>query len=159
MTRALAMAAALSLAPVARADAAETLARVAILEAGTRDREHAAIWHVLKRRADRAGWPIERMAAAYSSPVRRGHWPAWAAALPGHVWSRVVTNARAFLGGGVGDPCPGAWHWGDRRGDLARALRAGWRPVRCDGAANLFWSPRHSSPRNPSRDDGRKRAQ
>lgn len=125
----------------ARADAAETLARVAVLEAGLAEREHAAIWHVLRRRADRAGWPIERMARAYSSPVRRGHWPAWAAALPGHVWSRVVTNARAFLGGGVGDPCPGAWHWGDRRGDLARALRAGWRRVDCGPTKNLFWAP------------------
>jgi len=142
MTRALALAAALSLAPVAHADATETLARVAVLEAGFRSEvDHAAIWSVLRRRADRAGWPIERMAIAYSSPVRRGHWPAWAADAPASAWERVRARAAAFLAGKVPNPCPGALHWGDAYGDKARATRAGWRRVWCRGAVNLFWAP------------------
>ena len=65
MTRAIVLAAALSLAPVVHADAAETLARVAVLEAGfSSTADHVAIWTVLRTRADRAGWPIERMAVA-----------------------------------------------------------------------------------------------
>lgn len=139
MTRALALAAALSFAPVAHADATETLARVAVLEAGFRSEvDHAAIWSVLRRRADRAGWPIERMAIAYSSPVRRGHWPAWAADAPASAWERVRARAAAFLAGKVPDPC-GADHFGNRGADAARAIRAGWRSVSCGNTLNLFW--------------------
>lgn len=126
----------------ARADATETLARVAVLEAGFRsDADHVAIWSVLRARADRAGWPIERMARAYSSPVRRGHWPAWAAAAPSSAWDRVRKRALLFLTGRLRARCR-ADHFGDARGDLARALRAGWRRVDCGETKNIFWGGR-----------------
>lgn len=114
---------------------------MAVLEAGFRaERDHAAIWHVLARRAERAGWPIERMAVAYSTPLRRGRWPAWAANAPGHAWERVRARAVAFMAGDVGDPCRGrAMHWGDRTGDAVRAQRAGWTLAGCGRTANLFW--------------------
>jgi hypothetical protein len=152
MTRAIVLAAALSLAPVVHADAAETLARVAVLESGfSSTADHVAIWSVLRRRADRAGWPIERMAVAYSSPMRRGHWPAWAATAPREAWDRVRERARLFLGGRLRAPCQ-ADHWGDARGDLARALRAGWRRVGCGPTRNLFWATARPSEatRHPS---------
>lgn len=142
MTRALVMAAALSMAPIARADATETLARVAVLEAGfSSTADHVAIWSVLRTRADRAGWPIERMARAYSSPVRRGHWPAWAATAPREAWDRVRNRALLFLTGRLRARCR-ADHFGDARGDLARALRAGWRRVDCGETKNIFWGGR-----------------
>lgn len=69
----------------------------------------------------------------------------------GHHWSDETR--RYFM------PCPAC---GKTVEDIDNEKRAaqGLGPVeRGDGAANLFWSPRHSSPRNPGRDDGRKRAQ
>lgn len=138
-------AAAIALAPAtARADDAETLARVAVLEAGfSAERDHAAIWHVLSRRAARAGWSIERMAVAYSSPMRRGRWPAWAENAPDSAWRRVLARAAAFLAGDVGDPCGGrAIHWGDRAGDAIRAQRAGWLLATCGETRNAFWMVR-----------------
>lgn len=120
-------------------DLAVTLAQVAIAEAGpSATADHDAVWHVLRKRAERAGWPIGRMARAYSSPLRRGL-PAWVWQIPARRWAAVILRARAFLLGDVPDPCPQAIHWGDRKGDAARALAAGWHPVSCGPTANLFW--------------------
>lgn len=134
-----AIAAALLASSPAHADPALTLARVAVAEAGFRaPTDHAAIFHVLQRRAHRAGWSIERMSYAYSSPMKRGM-PAWARRAPASAWAPVIARARAFLRGEVPNPCPGADHWGDRRGDLLRARRAGWRMAGCTGTLNAFW--------------------
>lgn len=142
----------------ARADDAVWLGRVAVAESGwSAPADRAAIWHVISRRAGRAGVSLATMARAYSSPLRRGHWargleangrrpaafPArlrWSVHRP--AWEAILEAARAFLRGEVADPCGGsALHWGDRRGDLARALSYGWRRVDCGRTANLFWKP------------------
>lgn len=149
--------AAIALAPAtARADDAVWLARVAVAESGwSAPRDRAAIWHLLARRAERLGWTLPAMVRAYSSPLRRGHWALGLGAngrrpdgFPGRLswaahrgaWEAVLGDARAFLAGGIGDPCRGeAEHFGDRAGDAERARAAGWRRVDCGNTANLFW--------------------
>lgn len=122
--------------------------------------DHAAIGHVLVRRATVQGVPVEELAQRYVSVFKprvvsaRAHWlrglttectppPAW----PRNArWSRaaclnVVARARALLSGDLPDPCHGrAQHWGAPYGvDHARALRAGWERVDCGNTANAFW--------------------
>lgn len=155
MVRAAALAAALLLAAPARADDSVWLARVAVAESGwSSPADRVAIWHLLRRRAARLGLALPTMVVSYSSPLRRGHWalglgahgrrppgfPArlsWSAHRPR--WEAVLEHARAFLGASQPDPCPEAEHFGDREGDLRRAIRARWVPVDCGNTANLFW--------------------
>lgn len=123
--------------------------------------DHAAIGHVLIRRATQAGISLADMAHAYVSIFKasvqgypRTRWvrgltsaceapPMWPSSIR---WSRpaclnVVARARALLSGDLPDPCHGrAQHWGSRTGvDHARALRAHWKRVDCGKTLNAFW--------------------
>ena len=158
MVRAAALAAALLLAAPARADDSVWLARVAVAESGwSSTADQVAIWHTLRRRAAKLGISLPTMVVSYSSPLRRGHWalgleahgrrppgfPArlsWGAHRPR--WEAILEHARAFLHAAAPDPCPEAEHFGDRDGDLRRALRKKWTPVDCGPTANLFWTTR-----------------
>lgn len=160
------------------ASPALALARMAVAEAGwVAHRDHAAMWHVVARRAGRAGWTVQQMAYTYSSPLRRGkHWalglPPWASdvappGLPARVgwpahrleWERLLRAAQAFTEGAVGDPCRGrAWHWGDRAGDRARAVRAGFHAVGCGPTLNLFWAPPSAGPARAFRSPNKSKA-
>lgn len=126
-------------------------------------RDHAAIAHVLQRRADAQGRTLDELTRQYVSVFKvavagkprtkwvRGlttacekpdGWPS-----KERRWSRtaclnVVARARAFLSGDLLDPCAGhADHWGGSM-DVARARRAGWRVVDCGRTHNTFWGTR-----------------
>lgn len=130
---------------------------------------HAAVWHVLRRRADRRGRTLAQTTRAYCalwSPrggrtsraqwVRSLHAPVAAASprphgWPGNaswprhapMWRAVYHRAGDMLRGGVGDPCGStAWHFGGAM-DEARAKRAGWVRVQCgDTGGQRFWGRR-----------------
>lgn len=123
----------------ARADDADVLARVAVLEAGFASRsDHLAIWYVLEKRAKKHNVTLTEMAFRYSSPMKKTM-PNWALSAPKSLWSQVVRHARLFLDKKTHNPCPQADHWGNRHGDSKRALEAGWQQVRCGKTLNLFW--------------------
>ena len=129
----------------------------AVAEADWSASDRAAIWHVLKRRADRAGVSMEAMLRRYVSAFRvrpsarirwvmeleptcsqPAHWPsnqAWPHYQPKCL--QAFSDAQAFASGVLTDPCPGATHFGGMRlaADHARAATAvaagRWRVVRC----------------------------
>lgn len=145
---------------------AEACARVAVGEAGwdPSTGDAAAITNVLRRRAERRGTSIARMARLYSS----GHfdrtrarrrwiagltlaasrplgWPvqlAWRGDYRAR-WLAMVEHVRAVLRGDLPDPCGGeADHWGARSEalpDIHRARAAGWDELDCGDTANAFW--------------------
>lgn len=148
----------------------EALARVCAAEAGwdTRTGDCAAIVHLLRRRAQRHEIRVATMARLYSSRhfdrerLDRRRWIAglrldgrrpggWPGRLPWSryraAWRQVIAHVRAVLRGEVGDPCPGADHWGGPMDDW-RARAAGWARVECSSSTrNRFWNV----PQAPSR--------
>jgi len=141
------------------------LAIAFVAEAGwDAEQDHAAIGHVLRKRAERRGIALRQQAVEYvsafkvASPRSRwllalnldarkpDGWPSslsWAAHVPR--WLRVVERARAFLRGEIADPCSaGVVHWGARTGvDMTRARRAGMVLARCSARTrNAFWRVR-----------------
>ena len=137
------------------------LARVAFAEAGLDNHEdHAAVWHVLRRRSRLLGISIEQTAKRYCSLYKTNHKRAQkirGLRAEGHrlsdsprrgrvserqAWIATIKRAQLFLKGNVEDPCAEpAVHFGDRHGDKLRAERAGWRRVSCP-TKNLFWAIR-----------------
>jgi hypothetical protein len=147
------------------AERVEAIARVTVAEEGFALTDgHAAIAHLLVRRAARLGLTPRRMAHAYSgrhfqadrTDARRwiadlrldAHrprgWPrgtSWARHRP--QWLAVVEHVRAVLRGEVADPCPSAMHWGAPSLDRTEV---GWVRVECGDALNHFWRiPRRGS--------------
>lgn len=143
---------------------APVLARVSVGEAGwdPSTGDAAAITHVLKRRAERRGVSVSRMARWYSTghfdaSRHRRRWvagltasatrpPGWPSGLPWRDgyrqrWLAMVDHVEAVLRGDVPNPCPGADHWGAPYGiDMERARRAGWHRVQCTTQTlNVFW--------------------
>jgi len=123
--------------------------------------DRAAEWHVLGKRAAKAGTTTEQLAQRYVSVFK-----AAVVGQPRTKWLRAITadcgrpvglptsetwdvaqcqhvrlEAEQFLGGTLPDPCPNAMHWGMRTGiDHERALRARWKPATCaQKMANDFW--------------------
>ena len=121
-----------------------TLALTLVAEAEYAETDHAAILHVLDRRAARGGETPAQHAMRYSSFWRRPETPARVLRRirkNPEKWRATLERVRRFERGELPDPCRGrALHWGDREGDLARAKRAGWARVSCGNTANLFWS-------------------
>jgi len=141
---------------------AEACARVSVGEAGwdPATGDAAAITNVLRRRAERRGVSISRMARLYSTghfdgarsrrrwiagltlaASRPSGWPAqlaWRGDYRAR-WLAMVEHVRSVLRGEVPDPCPGADHWGGPMDDW-RAERAGWARVECRSPTrNRFW--------------------
>jgi hypothetical protein len=129
-------------------------AQVCWVEAGWRLADCAAITRVLVRRAERAGWSVERMARAYSAIERDHARAAFARQLPAGLtarelerWSLLRAVAEGALDGRISSPCRGALHWGGPKlaPDVRRAGRAvregRWKRVRCSvEVANAFYA-------------------
>jgi hypothetical protein len=130
------------------------LAQVCWLEATFRLTDCAAIHYAIKRRAERAGWPYEKMLTRYSAidsgtaraqaalALPDGDVPAWTAKQNG-AWRNVRDVAAGALAGDVRDPCKGSTGWGGpaiegdrKRIDAAVASRRAV-VVQCD-TANVF---------------------
>lgn len=107
----------------------------------------SAILDVLKRRADRAGVSIGRMARAYCA-VHRARNPTARQLrirslpsndVPQQLRERYERALVAAQRGGSGT-CK-AQHWGASSGeDLARATRLGWKIENCGRTSNAFWA-------------------
>jgi hypothetical protein len=136
-------------------------ARACWLEGGFSLADCAAVVHVIKRRARRAGWPFERMLVAYSAIDADNPRAAFARQLPAGAepswsprenerWSMVREIAAAALDGRVSSPCRGARDWGapNLANDVGRAQRAidagKWRRIQC-GTRNRFYGPASAS--------------
>ena len=138
------------------------LAIAMVAEAGWDAAEdHAAIAHVLRKRAERRGVTLQQQAVEYVSAfkvatprsrwllalnldaTKPDGWPeqlSWSSHIP--LWLAVVERSRAFLAGTVADPCSaGVVHWGMRGGvDQERARRAGMVLARCSSRTrNAFY--------------------
>jgi hypothetical protein len=143
---------------ICRADEGDVLAlsQALVGEANfTATNDHAAIAHVLQRRATQRGVSLARMCQLYVSVLRQRSgvyvvntpramwirgltldatkpeaWPAnqsWAANAPR--WLAVIATARAAIAGTLANPCPEAEHWG---GDMDHVWR-GLVAVECEG--------------------------
>ena len=133
------------------------LAMAFVAEAGWNATDHAAIAHVLQRKAERHRLPLLDVLVSYVASqhvtdtrrpwlyelrldaTRPAHWPAslsWAA----HVdrWLACVERARAFLRSELPDPCH-AEHWGGAM-DVPRGRM---QIAACSGStANTFYTVR-----------------
>ncbi len=129
-----------------------TIGRCLVSEAGpVLAPDHAAILAVLDTRARRtphstAADIARRYCQVHRRPVgEHGRRVALMDALDLADAAPAVIDlvVRYLQGEHIDNPCPGAVHWGDRGRDMKRALRAGWRRVRCtERTRNLFWRPR-----------------
>lgn len=134
------------------------VARACFVEASFRLADCAAIAYVLRARAMRTGWSLHRTTLAYSALDADTPRAALARSLPAgdepsftpaqnKRWALVRAVARAALEGRVGNPAPGARHWGSRGlpNDVARAQRAidagRWRLVPAQ-TVNAFYADR-----------------
>lgn len=155
-------------APTSEAALLLTLVHAALAESAWNATDRAAQWHLLKRKADRTGKPLDATIRSYVSAFKvglsdRSRWKlqlteacdepeGWQEGVEGP-WStyvkrcgRLFEDARAFLDGTLVDPCARASHWGSRtiRRDAeraARAVKAGrWLPAKCSGrTANAYF--------------------
>ncbi len=133
-------------------------AQICWLESSWRHDDCAAIVHVLRGRARRAGMPFWQMAIRYSAidanteravfaaQLPNGDAPAWNTRTNAR-WLRLRQLAADAFDGRVGTPCRGATHWGARNlpRDVRRAVdavQAGrWRVVRCRvETANAYYA-------------------
>lgn len=126
------------------------LARTLIAEADGHRADWRPILAALQARADRHGAPIAAVARRYSR-IHRAIRPtprmreilALPDALPSRrrgQWSAALVVVDAWLRGDRSHPCASTpTHFGDRRGDAARAARARWIHVDCGQTANAFW--------------------
>lgn len=130
--------------------------RACWLEATWRHDDCASIAYVLKRRAARVGWSIERMTVKYSALDSGTERARKALRLPigfdaGEMaqWHALVAMAAGALAGTVADPTPRAMHWGARNlpedtDRAAKAVREGrWRLIR-SATANAFYAERRA---------------
>jgi hypothetical protein len=53
-------------------------------------------------------------------------------------WREMLAHAQKIISGKIVAECDPA-HWGDRKGDHARAVNAGWKEVTCGDTKNEFW--------------------
>lgn len=145
----------------------ELLVRSALAESSWSRADAAAQWHVLQRRAARAGVPMEQMVRGYVSAWKAGlgersAWKLhvsescaepeqWQRNVEG-AWSgyearcrRLFEDARAFVAGELADPCSadqwGSPHLARDAERAARAMRAGrWILARCSApTANRYF--------------------
>jgi len=162
---AIALCVALVYARIARADedGVLALAQALVAEANfTATNDHAAIAHVLQRRAAQRGVSLATMCGLYVSVLRQrsgvyvvntpramwirglnldgakpAAWPAnqsWAANAPR--WLAVIATARAAIAGTLANPCKGAEHWGSEQDRVWRGLER----VECSAhVRNVFY--------------------
>lgn len=125
------------------------LTRALVAEAGPiLVADHPAILEVLQVRADRAGERIDVVAQRYCSVFRRpqGWHGRMIAAMPIDQLVDYAPDVYMLVSAWLrGTRLPSRCyqtpdHWGAPGGhDMARAVRAGWTPVRCGQTANRFW--------------------
>jgi hypothetical protein len=124
------------------------LATALVAEAGPRAvDDHPAILRLLRRIAVRVGKTDAQVAVEYCSVFRRPQ------SAVGRYWRSlslkdierrapsVVALVRRWVAGApIADRCVGTPdHFGNRTTDRERALRFGWREVRCGNARNAFF--------------------
>lgn len=134
------------------------LARVCAREAGLssyRSGDCVGIYRVL-RRVGRGSVSAgaEAYAAHSKRSIRRNPWivelnrdisrpPSWPSRLSwvrhARHWLALLRLADRLVEHGSPPGTCRPHHWGDRRGDLARAQAAGFVPVNCGRTHNLFW--------------------
>jgi hypothetical protein len=124
------------------------LATALVAEAGPRAvDDHPAILRLLRRIAVRVGKTDAQIAVEYCSVFRRPqsavgrYWRSLSLkALERRAPSVVALVRRWVAGEPIADRCAGTPdHFGNRTTDRERALRFGWREVRCGRSLNSFW--------------------
>jgi hypothetical protein len=137
---------------IARTEPATLLAQACWLEATYRHDDCAAIVHVIKRRAARAGVSVAAMAVRYSALDSGTERAAQALRLPAGLdaaelpkWHALTSVVEGALSGRVKSPCGRADHWGARnlprdRDRARKAIDEGrWRLLGCT-TANAFYA-------------------
>ena len=133
---------------------AVTLARALVAEADGSTADYAPMMSVYQYHADRVGTSPARIARAYSRAYRARVVTSRIAkvlAMPGVMsaarrrqWGSAMAVVVAWLAGDRAHGCQSQpHHFGDRRGDTARAIAAGWVEVVCPGSTTqAYWRQR-----------------
>lgn len=135
-----------------REPVADTLTRAVVSEVDGNEADYAPMLSVLQYRADRVGAPIASIARAYCRVFRARvvtdrmrPFAAMPQVMPRNrraQWASALRVVEAWLAGDRKHQCSGeVHHFGDLRGDAARARGAGWVRVDCGPLAKQgYWA-------------------